>query len=69
MPILRLMKPKKQPAIAKRKLGSDSHDAAKKPRKIDRNFRQSTDIGEDRGTKQTRLAGSSVTPRGSTKRR
>ena len=55
--------------IAKRKLGSESHDAAKKPRKIDRNFRQSADIGEDRGMVQTRLAGSCVTPRGTTKRR
>jgi hypothetical protein len=63
------MKTKKKPLIAKRKLGSESHDAAKKPRKIDRNFRQSADIGEDRGMVQTRLAGSGVTPRGSTKRR
>ena len=51
------MKTKKEPMIAKRKLGSDCHDAAKKPRKIDHNFRQSTDIGEDRCTKQTRLVG------------
>ena len=63
------MKTKKQPAIAKRKLGDESHDPAKKPRKIDRNFRQSSDIAEDRGSKQTRLAGSRVTPGGSTKRR
>lgn len=63
------MKAKKQPAIATRKLGNESHDAAKKPRRIDRNFRQSSDIAEDRGSKQTRLAGRRVTPRGSTKRR
>jgi len=63
------MKTKKKPLVAKRKLGTESHDAAKKPRKLDRNFRQSSDIGEDRGSKQTRLAGSSKTPRGSTKRR
>ena len=63
------MKTKKKPQIAKRKLGTESHDAAKKPRKLDRNFRQCSDIGEDRGSVQTRLAGSSKTPRGSTKRR
>jgi len=51
------MKTNKKPRIAKRKLGDESHDAAKKPRKIDRNFRQSADIGEDRGSKQTRLTG------------
>lgn len=63
------MNTKKKPLIAKRKLGTESHDPAKKPRKLDRNFRQSSDIGEDRGSKQTRLAGSSKTPGGSTKRR
>jgi hypothetical protein len=63
------MKTKKKPLIAKRKLGSKAHDIAKKPRKIDRNFRQSADIGEDRGSVQSRLAGKRVTPRGSTKRR
>jgi hypothetical protein len=51
------MKTKKKPLIAKRKLGTKAHDTAKKPRKIDRNFRQSADIGEDRGTIQTRLTG------------
>jgi len=63
------MKSKAKPAVAKRKLGSKSRELAKKPRKLDHNFRQSADVGEDRGMTQTRLAGSRVTPRGSTKRR
>jgi hypothetical protein len=61
------MKTKKKPLIAKRKLGAKAHDPAKKPRKIDRNFRQSSDIGEDRGTVQTRLAGYRRTGRGKAK--
>lgn len=48
---------KKKPTVARRKLGNESHDQAVKPRKIDHNFRQSVDIGEDRGSVQTRLTG------------
>jgi hypothetical protein len=48
---------KTKPTLARRKLGSEAHDQAAKPRKIDHNFRQSTDIGEDRGSVQSRLAG------------
>jgi hypothetical protein len=63
------MKSKKKPLIATRKLGAESHDKAVKPRKIDRNFRQSCDIGEDRGTKQNRLVGTHKVPGGMAKRR
>ena len=48
---------KTKPALARRKLGNEAHDQAVKPRKIDHNFRQSADIGEDRGSVQTRLTG------------
>lgn len=51
------MKTKNKGTVARRKLGSEAHDQAAKPRKIDPNFRQSADIGEDRGSVQTRLAG------------
>jgi hypothetical protein len=63
------MKTNKKPLIAKRKLGSKAHDVAKKPRKIDHNFKQSSDIGEDRGSVQTRLSGFRRGARGKTKTR
>ena len=59
----------KKPLIARRKLGNKAHDLAAKPRKIDRNFRQSADIGEDRGSVQTRLAGFRRTAGGKAKSR
>ena len=63
------MKNTQKPRTATRKLGAKAHDTAKKPRKIDRNFRQSADIGEDRGSKQTRLTGFRKTAAGKTKSR
>jgi hypothetical protein len=49
------MKTKADTRPAPRKLGVHAHDPAKKPRRIDRNFAQSSDIGEDRGSTQARL--------------
>jgi len=37
---------------ASRKLGSKRNEAAKHPRKLDSNFKQSRDVREDRGTRQ-----------------
>jgi len=39
-------------SVAPRKLGSDRRGTAVKPRKIDKNFKQSKDVREDRGTRQ-----------------
>jgi hypothetical protein len=47
-----LMKSKDQPRKVPRKLGTEAHDPAKTPREIDKNFKQSADIRQDRGTAQ-----------------
>jgi hypothetical protein len=49
---------------APRKLGVEAHDQAAKPRKLDRNFKQSKDIHEDRGTIQSHLSAGAVGPKG-----
>jgi len=47
---------KKTTTVKKRKLGSHSHEEAKRPSVLDQNFKQSKDIREDRGIVQSRLA-------------
>ena len=37
---------------ATHKLGSKRNEPAKRPRKLDNNFKQSRDVAEDRGTRQ-----------------
>jgi hypothetical protein len=66
------MKPesdKPKPSPARRKLGDEAHDQAVKPRKIDPDFRQSTDNSEDRGSILAHLAGRRGIPDGKRKSR
>jgi len=44
--------PKTAGKVAAHKLGSKRNETAKRPRKIDNNFKQSRDVREDRGTRQ-----------------
>lgn len=39
------------------KLGSNRRDPARKPRRLDANFKQSHDVREDRGERQSKMAG------------
>ena len=39
------------------KRGANRNELARKPRKIDPNFKQSRDIREDRGERQIKMAG------------
>lgn len=43
------------PRKAGRKLGVEAHDLGKRPRVLDTNYAQSSDVREDRGTIQSRL--------------
>lgn len=56
---------KDRPVIkfAPRKLGVEAHDQAAKPRRLDRNFSQSKDIHEDRGTVQSQMGRRKQGPR------
>lgn len=49
------MPPKKKTKLAPRKLGDDRSEIAVKPRKLKANFKESRDVREDRGTRQTKL--------------
>ena len=50
------MAPKKRKTqISTHKLGDDKNELAKKPRKLKGNFKESRDVREDRGTRQTKL--------------
>jgi hypothetical protein len=42
---------------ASHKLGSKRNEAAKRPRKLDANFKQSKDVREDRSTRQMKSGG------------
>ena len=37
------------------KLGANHSEAAKRPRKLDKNFKQSRDVREDRGIRQLKM--------------
>ena len=37
------------------KLGANHREAAKRPRKLDKNFKQSRDVREDRGIRQFKM--------------
>jgi hypothetical protein len=39
-------------SVAAKKLGPDSGGTPKRPRKLDKNFKQSRDVREDRGVRQ-----------------
>jgi hypothetical protein len=41
-----------QTAVVTHKLGSKRNETAKKPRQLDKNFKQSRDVREDRGVRQ-----------------
>lgn len=43
--------------ISSHKLGSNRRDLARKARRRDANFKQSRDVREDRGERQSKLAG------------
>jgi hypothetical protein len=47
----------KKPKSSTRKLGANSRDTARKPRPRDANFKQSRDVREDRGERQSKMAG------------
>jgi len=40
---------------ATHKLGANHREAAKRPRKLDKNFKQSRDVREDRGIRQLKM--------------
>ena len=46
------------------KLGVNQKEAAVKAVKLDANFKQSRDVREDRGTRQSKTAGPAGTPHG-----
>ena len=46
---------KKKPHLAAHKLGDDRNELASRPRKLKGNFKESRDVREDRGTRQTKL--------------
>ncbi|MFO1462768.1 MAG: hypothetical protein U1F66_03255 [bacterium] len=46
---------KQPPRLAPHKLGDDRNELAVKPRKLKGNFKQSRDVREDRGTRQTKM--------------
>lgn len=60
---------KTKPKSASRKLGDDRNEPANKQRKRDKNFSQSRDVHENRGTVQTRLTGRTSAAAGQAKRR
>ncbi len=41
--------------MATHKLGDERHELAQRPRKLKANFKESRDIREDRGTRQTKM--------------
>jgi hypothetical protein len=41
-----------KPSAGSRKLGANRGETAKRPRKLDKNFKQSKDVREDRGVRQ-----------------
>jgi hypothetical protein len=43
---------KPKAAVASHKLGLDRSEIAKRPRQLDKNFKQSRDVREDRGVRQ-----------------
>ena len=43
---------KLKPATAAHKLGPNRNEAANRPRQLDKNFKQSRDVREDRGVRQ-----------------
>lgn len=50
------MAPKKRkPRLALHKLGDKRNEMASRPRKLKGNFKESRDVREDRGTRQTKL--------------
>jgi len=46
------------------KLGKNRTEIAKRARQVDKNFKQSRDVREDRGTRQTKSAAKNVGTRG-----
>jgi hypothetical protein len=63
LPYSARMKAKPAVKIASRKLGVEAHDPAARPRRLDRNFSQSKDIHEDRGTVQSQMGRRKQGPR------
>jgi len=52
----KFMPSKKKTKLAPKKLGDDRNELAVKPRKLKGNFKESRDVREDRGTRQTKLS-------------
>ena len=60
-------KPKKTPAAKPKKLGPDRNEKAVKSHPLDKNFKQSRDIHEDRGRRQMKTGGAPRSTRGTGK--
>jgi hypothetical protein len=58
------MKKSQKPAV--HKLGKNRNEIAKQARQLDKNFKQSRDVREDRGTRQTKSAPKNIDKSGKT---